>query len=139
MVILITAVSAVVSCREQAPPAPEHEVQASSLPRITVKAGARMLFTYARPDRSFESVDSLDKVPKEHGGWVRVVDLEIKPHKRLDHELVYVADLREKRKDGTFPYVVLPRSTFESGAANRASPGAASGPGQAGLGLRYRF
>jgi len=80
-----------------------------------------MLFTYARPDGSFETVDQLDKVPEEQRGWVRVVDLRIKPTRRMDHELVYVADLREPRKDGTYPYVVAPRTTFEASAVNRGA------------------
>jgi len=128
LVITIT----LLACHRESPPAPGQEIQASSLPRIKVTGVAKMLFTFARPDGSFETVEQMDKVPQERRGWVRVVDLRIKPSRRMDHELVYVADLREKRKDSTYPYVVLPRTTFESAAVNRAHSGATSRPAAGG-------
>jgi glutaredoxin len=120
-VITITLACA---CQKEAPPTPGQVVQASALPKIRVKPKAKLLLTFAKPDGTFETVNELSKVPEERRGWVRVVDLKIKPSKRLDHELVYVADMREKGKDGTFPYVVLPRATFEAAAVNRAHSGA---------------
>ena len=136
LVILITLSWA---CPKTAPPKPTQSVQASSLPKIRVTPKARLLLTYAGDDGAFTTVDKIDKVPEARRGWVRVVDLAIKPARRMDHELVYVADLREKGKDGSFPYVVLPRGTFEAAAVNRAHSGATSGdapatpgrPGQA--------
>ena len=129
-VISITLPLLLWGCKHEAPPAPQQEVTASSLPRITVNEHAKSLFTFARPDGTFETVDKLKDVPEARRGWVRIVDLKMKPTKRMDHELVYVADLREKRKDGTFPYVVLPRTSFESAAVNRAGTGAAAKPGE---------
>ena len=125
------------ACKPQTPPAPVQEVQASSLPKIVVKAHREMLFTHATDAGSFTTVDKLDKVPEGRRGWVRVVDLGIKPARRMDHELVYVADLRTPGDDGAFPHVVMSRAAFESAAIGRAQQGAtdpAPAPGQAGQG-----
>jgi glutaredoxin len=122
----VIAITLACACHREAPPTPGRAAQASALPKIKVKPGAKLLLTFAKPDGTFESVGEVDKVPEDRRGWVRVVDLKIKPSKRMDHELVYVADLRNKGKDGTYPYVVLPRSTFEAAAVNRAHSGAAS-------------
>lgn len=132
--LLILAVAA---CKPQTPPAPMAEVQASSLPKIVVKAEREMLFTHATTSGTFATVDKLDKVPEGRRGWVRVVDLSIKPARRMDHELVYVADLRTPGEDGAFPHVVMSRTAFESAALGRASQGATDpppAPGKIGAG-----
>jgi glutaredoxin len=110
------------ACHKSAPPAAP-PVEASALPSIQVRDKARMLFTFAAGG-SFETASELSKVPEGARGWVRVVDLGMKPERRMDHELVYVADLREARKDGTYPYVVMSRSAYETLAQNRSRPGA---------------
>lgn len=126
-------------CKEQAPPAPE-EVQASSLPAITITAKSKLLLTHATAEGTFTTVDSPDKVPEGRRGWVRVVDLAQKPEQRQDHELVYVADLRSPRDDGSYPYVVMSRQAFESAALGRARAGATDpepAPGEAGAGAEH--
>jgi glutaredoxin len=82
-----------------------------------------MLFTYATAD-GFDTVAALDKVPADRRGWVRVIDLGVKPERRLDHELVYVADLRSAEKDGSYLYVVMSREAFETAARTRRTEGA---------------
>jgi glutaredoxin len=119
---LVIGITLLVGCREPAPPT--QEVQASALPKIAVKTTAKLLLTYATSGGSFETVNRLDKVPEDRRGWVRVVDLSIKPERRADHELVYVADLREKRKDGSYPYVVMSRAAYEAAAVGGARAGA---------------
>jgi glutaredoxin len=119
----VTLVLGVGACREAAPPA--SHVSATELPAIRVTAQAKMLFTFASAD-GFETVPALDKVPADRRGWVRVVDLGVRPERRLDQELVYVADLRSARKDGSYPYVVMSREAFESAARTRGSEGATS-------------
>ena len=111
-------------CKKQAPPAPQTQVQASSLPQITVKEGKKMLFTHAAAGGAFETTDDLKKVPQGRRGWVRVIDLGMKAARRMDHELVYVADLRAPGKDGAYPYVVMARAAYESAATGRAGQGA---------------
>ncbi|MFZ5785924.1 MAG: glutaredoxin family protein [Acidobacteriota bacterium] len=119
----VTLVLGVWACREAAPPA--SRVSATELPAIRVTAQAKMLFTFASGS-GFETVPELAKVPADRRGWVRVVDLGVKPDRRLDQELVYVADLRSVGKDGSYPYVVMSRETFESAARTRGGEGAAS-------------
>jgi glutaredoxin len=125
-------------CRETAPPAPQHQVQASSLPKITIKDKVKkMLFTFVKAGDTFETVDAVEKVPQARRGWVRVVNLRVKPTRRQDHELVYVADLRQAEKGGTYPYVVMSRRAFEAAAINReragvTAPVAKKGARQAG-------
>jgi glutaredoxin len=114
-------------CKKSAPPAAP-AIEASALPAVKVKAKANMLFTFVGQGGRFETVDQLEKVPESSRGWVRVVDLSQKPEKRRDLELVYVADLREARPDGTYPYVVMSRGAFESLAQNRSRPGATAPP-----------
>jgi glutaredoxin 3 len=125
IVISITAASA---CPRREPPAPKMEVQASALPRIVVKPRDKLLFTFATPEGTFDTATQLDKVPEGRRGWVRVVDLTIQPDRRLDHELVYVADLRAPGKDGAYPYVVMSRAAFEAAAVARAGQGATDPP-----------
>lgn len=123
-------------CKDPAPPAPDEAVKASQLPEIRVKPGAKQLFTYYAPaDGRFTTVDTIDAVPAPHRGWVRVVDLGMRPTQRRDHELVYVADLRDKGKDGTYPYVVMSRAGFETAAQGRPKRGAtAPSPAKQGSG-----
>lgn len=129
-VMIVFLVPWISGCRTERPPSLGDSVQASSLTAISVKAGRPMLFTHATTEGAFETVDAIDKVPADRRGWVRVVDLSQKPQARMDHELVYVADLRSPGKDGTFPYVVMSRLAFESAALARASLGATE-PGPA--------
>ncbi len=116
------------ACKDQVPPSPAVQVQASALPKIKVTEGKKMLFTHASGGGTFTTIDELAKVPKLRRGWVRVVDLTIKAGRRMDHELVYVADLRSPGKDGAFPYVVMSRAAFESAALGRAGQGATDPP-----------
>lgn len=120
----LAAPLALLACKEQAPPAPS----STSLPPITIKDGSRMLFTYHSGGGAFKTVDAMNDVPQARRGWVRVVDLSVKPGKRRDHEMVYVADLRKARGDGTFPYVTVSRTAFEATAINRGEASAGAGP-----------
>ncbi len=113
-------------CRKAKPPAPSRSVQASQLPPIKVRASKEMLLTYySSTKQGFDTASKVDDIPEKRRGWVRVVDLKTKPGHRQDHELVYVADLRKAKKDGTFHYLVMSRAGFEAAAQNRASGGAA--------------
>ncbi|MFH1130362.1 MAG: glutaredoxin domain-containing protein [Pseudomonadota bacterium] len=95
-----------------------------------------MLFTFAGANGVFATVSKIDDVPQAQLGWVRVVDLSIKPAQRKDHELVYVADLRQKKKDGTFAYIVMSRSAFELAALGRTHQDALGPPQPATTGIK---
>ncbi len=126
--LLLACAPAATGCRGRPPPAPAEQVQASSLPRIKVNAQRKLLLTHAQADGTFVTVDQLDAVPEDRRGWVRVVDLALKPEQRRDHELVYVADLRQAAPGGDYPYVVMSRLAFESAAVGRAAQGASDPP-----------
>lgn len=127
-----------VACNRGAAPARQQEA-VTALRKITINARANMLFTFASPKGEFKTVSKLGDVPKAQRGWVRVVDLEMKQAQRRDHQMVYVADLRTPRKDGSYPYVVLSRAAFElpaksdpggGGQPGKLPPGAVAGKGQ---------
>lgn len=121
---LAVAVFGLAACpREERPVAPP---SSTSLPPIAVKPRDGLLFTYYAGS-AFETVNELDQIPAERRGWVRVVDLRVNPAQRKDHELVYVADLRQARPDGSYPHVAMPRLAFERSAAAGAG-GAAEPP-----------
>jgi len=80
--------------------------------RITDEAKG-LLFTYLLADGSFETVDSIDKVPKEARDQVIVVDTKLSPEKRRSSQVIYVADLSSPRDDGTYPYSLVSRYKFE--------------------------
>lgn len=128
IVFLLAVLTLAAACHKSAPPSPAHQVQASSLPKITISPKSKLLLTYAGADGTFATVDKMDKVPQGRQGWVRVVDLSMKPERRKDHELVYVADLRTPAKDESYPYVVISRLAFESAAVGRAAQGAMEKP-----------
>jgi glutaredoxin len=118
--LLLSSLSA---CRDAKP---AHDaVRASQLPAIEVRAKSKLLLTYYdAAKQSFETVTELSKVPTGQRGWVRVVDLTLEPGQRQDRTLVYVADLRQAGKNGTFPYVVMSRVAFEAAAQAGIRPGA---------------
>ncbi|MCC6749507.1 MAG: hypothetical protein IT371_17715 [Deltaproteobacteria bacterium] len=117
------------ACRRDAPPTPDH-VTSSSLPPIVIKADRKLLYTYATgPTGAFETTAKLADVAEAQRHWVRVVDLAISPDRRKDHELVYVADLRAPRPDGSYPYVVVSRTAFEQVARRGEAPPTAGGTG----------
>ncbi len=120
-----------VGCKKSEPPTPEEKIKATNLPQIAVKPSSKLLLTYAKANGEFETVSKIEKIPKEDRGWVRVVDLRMKPQDRKDHELVYVADLRSKKKDGSYPYIVMSREAFEAAAINRQTQGATEPPPKA--------
>lgn len=118
-------------CRSKTPPAPKQQIEASELPKIVVKPTRKLLYTYYdRSKARFESASKLADVPEAARNWVRVVDLGLRPAARRDHELVYVADLREPKADGRYAYVVVSRRSFEERAAGglSAQPQAAGTP-----------
>jgi len=121
--LMLLALASLPACRNrQAPPAPQQEAEASELPKIAVQPARKMLFTYFDgAEGRFETVDTIEGVPEASRGWVRVVDLGQRPGARRDHELVYVADLRQVRPDGRYPYVVVSRSAFEERAQGRSA------------------
>jgi glutaredoxin-like YruB-family protein len=124
----VITIMASIACNKNAPPIPAKQITASELPKITIRADSKMLYTFVKGGGNFQTVGKMTEIPENRRGWVRVLDLKMKPKKRQDHELVYVADLRQPGKDKTFPYVVMSRKAFEAATLNRVRQGALSDP-----------
>lgn len=131
--LLMSTLSLLGGCPKAKPP--RDTVQASQLPAIELRAKSKLLLTYYdAAQQRFETVTELSKVPAGQRGWVRVVDLKVKPEQRRDRTLVYVGDLREAGKNGTYPYVVMSRVAFEAAAQAGLRPGATAPPASAPAG-----
>lgn len=98
--------------------APPSTPQANELPSLTLRDDTpNALLTWVDAQGDFHVARSPAGVPADSRERVRVVMSD-----RLagTQSLVYVADLREKRSDGTYPVRTMPRSAWdEIGASKR--------------------
>ncbi len=93
---------------------------------ITVSANnPDLLYTYLLADGSFATVDSIEAVPEQAREQVVVVDTGLSPEQRRSSQVIYVADLTAAREDGTYPYSLVSRYSFERDL--RRAPGAEGG------------
>lgn len=90
---------------------------------------ANLLLTWVGDDGDFHVVEQIDAVPAEHRKQVRVVQTD---HPAGTGAVVYVADLEQKRADGSYAVTTLPRTEWEKLGADRrqtrleqVAPGAA--------------
>jgi len=82
------------------------------------------LFTYLLADGSFETVEKISEVPEEARDQVIVIDTQLSPNKRRSSKIIYVADLTQKREDGTYSCRPVSRFKFERDLLRE--PGSAS-------------
>ncbi len=80
--------------------------------RITDEAKG-LLFTYLMADGTFTTVESVKDVPEKARKQVIVVDTKLTPQQRRSSQILYVADLTQRRDDGTYPYSLVSRFKFE--------------------------
>jgi glutaredoxin len=99
--------------------------QTRGLTPISITRQRSLVFTY-RQSGQFQTVSSMDKIPRVARGWVRVQDPQVR---NVGSRFVYVADLRKANDKGVFPYQVLTRKQFLKG---RALPGDGDGMGSMG-------
>lgn len=71
------------------------------------------LFTYLMADGSLETVEKIADVPDEARDQVIVIDTKLSPQKRRSSKIIYVADLTQKREDGTYSCRPVSRFKFE--------------------------
>jgi glutaredoxin len=111
-----------VACQRHADPAadvgsPAAPVASEELPPLALTdASANLLLTWVGDDGDFHVVEQIDAVPAEHRKQVRVVQTD---QAAGTGALVYVADLEQKRADGSYPVTTLPRSDWEKLGADR--------------------
>lgn len=84
-----------------------------------------LLYTYLLADGSFATVDSIEALPEQAREQVVVVDTSLSPEQRRSSQVIYVADLTAPREDGTYPYSLVSRYSFERHL--RRAPGAEGG------------
>jgi glutaredoxin len=107
-----------------------------ALPELVVRDDSpNLLLTWVGDDGDFHVVERVDAVPAEHRKQVRVVsttDDRGDPVAAGTSALVYVADLEDKRPDGTYTVTTLPRAEWEKlGADRRKARLEALAPGRA--------
>jgi glutaredoxin len=132
---LIGVLTVSVACQRHADPAADFGAPAPAMPGDALPAlelrdeSPNLLLTWLGPDGDFHVVEKIDEVPAEHRQQVRVVQTN---DAAGTGALVYVANLVEKRADGTYAVTTLPRSEWEKlGADLRKTRLEALAPGQA--------
>jgi glutaredoxin len=82
--------------------------------KITITEEAdHFLFTYLLADGTFQTVEKMSEVPEEARDQVIVIDTKLSPAKRRSSKIIYVADLTQKREDGTYSCRPVSRFKFE--------------------------
>jgi glutaredoxin len=71
------------------------------------------LFTYLMADGSFETVEKMADIPEQARDQVIVIDTRLSPQKRRSYKIIFVADLTQKREDGTYSCRPVSRFKFE--------------------------
>lgn len=105
-------------CRSESSSHLDAAAAGSAMPNVILRDDTRdVMLTWADSAGDFHVVESVDHVPVESRERVRVV-VTTQPARTTD--LVYVADLRQKAADGSYPVSVVARSAWEEiGAARR--------------------
>jgi len=122
--VLICLVLLSVACPRK-DPAESPDAGAEKFEKLAITDEAdHFLFTYLLADGSFETVDEISKIPEEARDQVIVIDTQLSPNKRRSSRIIYVADLAQKRQDGTYPCRPVSRFKFERDLLRE--PGSAS-------------
>jgi glutaredoxin len=132
--IMVQAVSA--GCQRHADPAadvgsPAVPTVADALPALSLTDQTpNLLLTWVEEDGDFHVVEQISAIPAEHRKQVRVV---VANQAAGTGTSLYVANLDEKRPDGTYAVSTLTRADWEKiGADRRKSRLEALAPGAAG-------
>jgi glutaredoxin len=109
-------------CQRHADPvadvgAPSSAAPSEALPPLTLtETTPNLLLTWVGDDGDFHVVEKVDAVPAEHRKQVRVVTTD---QTAGTGATIYVADLEQKRPDGTYGVTTLPRADWEKLGADR--------------------
>jgi glutaredoxin len=90
-------------------------------PPFAVTDDAEGLMLVWFDERGVHTATRRADIPEAHRQHVRVSSLQVPPDKRLDAELVYIADLRAPAADGSYTVRVHPRAHFDT-LADAARP-----------------
>ncbi len=113
-------VVALAACRTDHLTSGDAPTVGSSLPQLVLRDDTRdLMLTWVDANGDFHVVESVDRVPNEARERVRVV---VTTQADGTSDPIYVADLRTKSADGTYPTSAIARSVWEeTGAARRKS------------------
>jgi glutaredoxin len=120
--LLLAVFGGTTGCQRHSDPsadigAPTSAASTEALPPLTLSdATANLLLTWVGDDGDFHVVEKVDAVPAEHRKQVRVVTTD---QAAGTGAVIYVADLDQKRPDGTYPVTSLPRAEWEKIGADR--------------------
>jgi glutaredoxin len=119
-ILCVGLVLAVVGCRSEHSTSGDAAAVASALPKLVLRDDTpNLMLTWLDATGDFHVVESIDKVPGDARERVRVV---ITTQAEGTSDQIYVADLRTKSADGTYPTSAIARSAWEeTGAALRKS------------------
>jgi glutaredoxin len=122
--VLICLALLLVACPKKDPTG-SPDAGAEKFEKLTITDEAdHFLFTYLLADGSFETVEKIAGVPEEARDQVIVIDTKLSPNKRRSSKIIYVADLTQKREDGTYSCRPVSRFKFERDLLRE--PGSAS-------------
>lgn len=115
---LLAALVGLAGCQQERDAGPAAPTPISTeLPALTLKDDSpSLLLTYVDEQGDFHVVQKPLDVPEAHRAQVRVVDTT---REAGTGALVYVADLRKKGADGTYPVTTLSRSGWDELGAER--------------------
>ena len=119
---LLLCAALTAACQRHADPAPDVGSPAAPAPSddlpplALTDASANLLLTWVGDDGDFHVVEQIDAVPAEHRKQVRVVQTD---QPAGTGAVVYVADLEQKRADGSYAVSTLPRTEWEKLGADR--------------------
>ena len=114
----------------EAPPKPP-PTQPEAPPALELKGDKEsLIFSYSEDSgRTFKTAAKIEDIPEAARSSVVVTDLSLSPEKRQAAKYVYLADLSQKRADGSYPVAVASRYGFEAKAAAGAPASAEGGSG----------
>jgi glutaredoxin len=87
---------------------------------LDIRGRPGLLFSYLDTDGNLRSTETLADIPESRRQGVRVIDLALAPEERGAGKWVYVADLRQAKADGSYPYQILSQVRFEQAVTNQA-------------------
>ena len=133
--LAVPALGASAACQRRADPSAEFgsatpAPPGEALPPLELRDDTpNLLLTWLADNGDFHVVEKIEEVPAESRQQVRVV---VTSEAAGTGALVYVANLSEKRADGSYAVTTLPRSEWEKlGADRRKTRLEALAPGQA--------
>lgn len=116
--LLVCLLAVAAGCRSKSSPSGDAAAASSALPKLVLRDDTpNLMLTWVDATGDFHVVESIDKVPNDARERVRVV---LSTQEAGTSDPIYVADLRTKSGDGTYPTSTLARSAWEEiGAAKR--------------------